>query len=216
MPKAPESRRSLPFTSFIGRHHNLSSAVLSIDDIYLTHASRQALAQAVHPLLQTRGVPGTHDLPLGQATLQQLTDAELRPRVAVPRFDKAVDDRADSATWPTVQAPVDVVLFEGWCVGATAQPAAELVEPINDLEQLEDTEATWRGYVNDQLAGDYRRLFAPIDRMIMLRAPSLQKVIDWRTEQEQKLAKKAIAQKALVEEAIGRRQMQPILASIES
>src|SRR5690606_26489272 len=35
---------------------------LSIDDFYLTRAERQQLAATVHPLLATRGVPGTHDV----------------------------------------------------------------------------------------------------------------------------------------------------------
>ena len=37
-------------------------AVLSIDDFYLTKAERTQLAEDVHPLLVTRGVPGTHDI----------------------------------------------------------------------------------------------------------------------------------------------------------
>src|SRR5512145_1664083 len=32
--------------------------VLSLDDLYLTRNERSALAQRVHPLLRTRGVPG--------------------------------------------------------------------------------------------------------------------------------------------------------------
>src|SRR6185437_8649015 len=40
-------------------------AVLSLDDLYLTKAERSRLAQEVHPLLGTRGVPGTHDVALG-------------------------------------------------------------------------------------------------------------------------------------------------------
>src|SRR5687767_10663938 len=41
---------------------------LSIDDFYLTHAERQTLSRSVHPLLATRGVPGTHDVQLALDT----------------------------------------------------------------------------------------------------------------------------------------------------
>ncbi len=50
---------------FLGVAHDRSTMVLSIDDLYLTRAQRQALAKDIHPLLATRGVPGTHDVELG-------------------------------------------------------------------------------------------------------------------------------------------------------
>ena len=171
--------------------HGLSSAVLSIDDIYLTRAERRQLAADVHPLLQTRGVRAGHDVSLGLTVLRQLTGhlaADAADKVAVPRFDKSVDDRAERSTWPIATAPVDVVLFEGWCVGATAQDSDDLAGALNALEDTEDSNGVWRNYVNAQLSKEYIDLFAPIDRMVMLRAPSLEKVIDWRTEQERKLA----------------------------
>ncbi|MET0815794.1 MAG: kinase, partial [Pseudoxanthomonas sp.] len=49
-----------------------SVAVLSIDDFYLSKDRRQLLARQVHPLLATRGPPGTHDLPLALETLEGL------------------------------------------------------------------------------------------------------------------------------------------------
>jgi D-glycerate 3-kinase len=162
----------------------LTTAVLSIDDLYLTRAERQVLAREVHPLLATRGVPGTHDVDLGLAVLAALKGGG---PVALPRFDKASDDRAPRADWPVVQAPVDVVLFEGWCVGAQAQPAEALAEPVNALERDEDPDGAWRAYVNAALAGPYRRLFAPIDLFVLLRPPGFEVVLAWRIEQERKL-----------------------------
>src|SRR4051812_37808865 len=40
-------------------------AILSIDDLYLPRAAREDLARRVHPMLLTRGVPGTHEPSLG-------------------------------------------------------------------------------------------------------------------------------------------------------
>ena len=162
----------------------LTVAVLSIDDLYLTRAQRQTLAEQVHPLFATRGPPGTHDIGLAL----RLLDALARPgEVALPRFDKAADDRRPEAQWDQIAAPVDVVLFEGWCVGALPQPAGELARPINRLERERDPDGVWRTYANDQLAGSYGTLFRRIDRLVLIQAPDFDTVLDWRREQERKL-----------------------------
>lgn len=162
----------------------LSVAALSLDDLYLPLAEREALAREVHPLLRTRGVPGTHDVALGLAALEALS----RPgEVVLPRFDKAQDDRAPQAFWPRVIGPVDVILFEGWCVGARPQAPAALANPVNALERNEDPDGTWRAYVNAALAGPYRPLFARLDFLIQFVAPDFDAVLTWRTEQERKL-----------------------------
>lgn len=157
------------------------SVALSLDDLYLTRAARQQLAIDVHPLLATRGVPGTHDVDLGIATLERL--ARGLP-VALPRFDKATDDRVDPRLWSVIPECVRLVIFEGWCVGARPQPDAVLVTPVNELERTHDPSGRWRRYVNAALAGGYQRLFAPIDHLVLLRAPSWAQVLVWRQEQE--------------------------------
>lgn len=171
--------------ALLGEDHGLRTATLSIDDLYLGKAERQALAGAVHPLFAVRGVPGTHDVALGRRT----TDALIKGTgpVPLPRFDKATDDRVADAALPIVTAPVDVVLFEGWCVAAGPEDDADLVEPINALEANEDEDGIWRRYANERLAHDYRALFAPIDLLIMLRPPGFEVVTGWRQLQEQKL-----------------------------
>jgi D-glycerate 3-kinase len=165
----------------------LTAAVLSIDDLYLTLPEREGLARDVHPLLRTRGVPGTHDVGLGHALFDVLTGSA-PAEVSMPRFDKAEDTRADAGTWPRIAAPVDVVLFEGWCVGAVAQADADLAQPVNTLERDEDADGRWRTYVNDRLRGDYAGLFGRIDILAMLQAPSFEAVFAWRALQERKLA----------------------------
>lgn len=164
---------------------SLSVAVISIDDLYLTRAERTELSRSVHPLLLTRGVPGTHDVRLGLSVL----DALAKPgRVAIPSFDKARDDRRPVEEWPVVEGPVRVVLLEGWCVGAVPQEPAALVTPVNSLESELDAQGVWRSYVNDALAGSYQRLFARLDLLILLKAPSFDVVYGWRLEQEHKLS----------------------------
>lgn len=162
----------------------LAVAVISLDDLYLTQAERQSLGEQVHPLLRTRGPPGTHDVALGEA----LIDALRRPgRTLIPRFDKAADDRRPPSQWDVFEGPADVVLLEGWCVGARAQPAADLETPINAMERRDDPDGVWRRHVNAALAGPYRALFDRLDLLVLLRAPGFETVLDWRTEQEHKL-----------------------------
>lgn len=164
---------------------------LSIDDFYLTHAQRQALAHDVHPLLATRGVPGTHDVGLAVNTLEALK----RPgEVAIPRFDKAMDDRCPREQWPLVRAPMDVIVLEGWCLCVEPQTEQELREPVNALERGEDTIGAWRAYVNAQVAGEYQELFGLVDFLVMLRAPGFEKVYEWRQRQEDKLAERCRGQ----------------------
>jgi D-glycerate 3-kinase len=162
----------------------MRTVALSLDDFYLTHEARQRLGREVHPLLATRGPPGTHDVALAGAVLDQL---RAKGKVALPRFDKATDTRAPRGTWKTVSSPVDVTILEGWCVGAVSQGRAALVEPVNALERDEDPKAVWRTYVNDQLDGPYQALFERLHDLILLEAPSFEVVAGWRAEQERKL-----------------------------
>lgn len=168
--------------------HGSASAVISIDDIYYGRSYREALAQDIHPLLSTRGVPGTHDTGLGIAVLEALLQSK---PVQLPRFDKANDDRFEEADWPWQKQAVDFVFFEGWCVSSTPQTEADLDAAVNKLEADEDSNCAWRSYVNQQLTGNYQTLFAMLDCLIMLKAPSMDAVYEWRCLQEEKLAARA-------------------------
>jgi D-glycerate 3-kinase len=169
----------------------LRAAVISIDDLYLTREEREALAREVHPLLITRGVPGTHDVDLGLRLFDELARAG---SVRLPRFEKARDTRRPTQDWDSYEAPADVVLFEGWCVGARPQDEAALAQPVNALERDEDPDGAWRAYANTQLAGPYQALFGRLDRLVMLQAPGFETVLDWRREQEAKLRARLAAQ----------------------
>lgn len=174
--------------------HNQRALTLSLDDLYLNRAERQQLARDHHPLFATRGVPGTHDVALGASILEDLRAG--RP-VTVPRFDKAADDRAPDTR--TLE-PVDVILFEGWCVGAVPQPADALRDPINQLEAEEDPDGAWRREVNRRLATDYAELFGRIDFQVMLEVESFEAVRANRLLQEQKLARANPGGSAIMDE----------------
>jgi D-glycerate 3-kinase len=169
----------------------LRVAVLSLDDFYLTRAERETLAAQVHPLLVSRGVPGTHDVALAEKVLDALAGATPASETPLPSFDKARDDRRPEAAWPVFRGVPDVVLFEGWCLGARPQSQAELEKPLNELEAAEDADGRWRRYVNaqlDVLKGEYARLFVRLERLVMLAVPGMAQVLEWRAEQERKLA----------------------------
>lgn len=165
-----------------------AAASLSIDDLYLTRAERERLGREVHPLLRTRGVPGTHDIALGLSVLDALERGEA---AALPRFDKARDDRCPRGDWPRAPAGCELLILEGWCVGARPQAPEALRRPVNALEAEEDPDGVWRRYVNDALAGPYQALFARIDVLVLLVAPGFNVVFDWRMQQEAELRGRA-------------------------
>ena len=177
------------------------AAVLSLDDFYATRSEREQLARDVHPLLRTRGVPGTHDVALAERTIDAFAGARPGQVVRSPRFDKAHDDRAPETRWPSAAGAFDVLLFEGWCLGATPQTDAALSLPINALEREHDADARFRRYVNAQLAGPYRALFARIDVSMFLAVPDLQSALAWRREQERKLQADAGAAQGVMDAA---------------
>lgn len=170
----------------LAQAHNIEAVTLSLDDFYLLKSERQTLATNVHPLLATRGVPGTHDTKLALQVLSRLKETR-SGSIVLPRFDKTLDDRV-SASNTTTTLPVQVIIFEGWCVGAEPQKPSQLVNPINQLEREHDSNGQWRAYVNHALATDYAKLFALLDYKVMLKAPSFDCVFQWRLEQEKKMA----------------------------
>jgi D-glycerate 3-kinase len=174
-------------SEYLTSEHERKVVVLSIDDIYLTRDERSSLGRRIHPLLKTRGVPGTHDVSLGISVIEQLRSLQQGETMDIPAFDKSRDDRCAPADWTTVTGPVDLVIFEGWCVASRATTSAELQDPINALESSADAEGRWRAYVNDKLETDYVQLFAALDGLLFLQVPDFEAVFRWRLEQEQKL-----------------------------
>jgi D-glycerate 3-kinase len=184
------------FLEILLPERGLATVTLSLDDLYLSRAERMQAAADHHPLFATRGVPGTHDVERGLAILDRLMAGKAAD---LPMFDKARDE--PSAETRHVDGPVDVVLFEGWCVGAAPQSAAALREAVNALEQGEDPEGTWRREVNRRLATDYAELFARIDLLVMLKVPDFATVRDHRRLQEIKLGANNPAGPAVMDDA---------------
>ncbi|WP_341724825.1 kinase [Pseudoxanthomonas putridarboris] len=168
----------------LGQSQGLRVAVLSIDDAYLTRAQRQRLAADVHPLLATRGPPGTHDVGLACAVLDALRAGE---SVRLPRFDKLADDRAPEREWDRVDERLDLVIFEGWCLQVPPQDEGELATPLNALERDEDPDARWRRWCNEALVRDYPALWARLDALWFLQPPGFDIVAAWRWQQERHL-----------------------------
>ena len=165
---------------------------LSIDDFYYSKAKRQELADEIHPLLRSRGVPGTHDVDLALNLIEQLYAAGSNQQITLPRFDKSLDDCRPVAACEQIQGPIDIIILEGWFVGAKAQAGDELTQAINELEINEDSDGRWRAYVNQQLAGSYQSLFEKIHILLMLQAPGFEQILEWRSLQEEKLRTLAV------------------------
>lgn len=170
------------FLEVLLAERGLKAATLSLDDLYLGKADRQKLARELHPLFATRGVPGTHAPALGMAIFDAVqTGASLD----LPRFDKGTDDRR--AAPQHVPGPIDVLLFEGWCVGCRPEADEELLDPVNALERDEDPDGVWRSVANLWLRGEYRDLFDRLDMLVMLKVGGFDAVIANRRKQEDKL-----------------------------
>lgn len=164
----------------LGAQRGLRVAVLSLDDVYLGLRERRRLGRDVHPLLTTRGPPGTHDVALACDTLDALRAGRA---VRLPRFDKLRDRRLPPSRWPRVRA-VDLAIFEGWCLKVPAQTDAALRRPVNALERDADPEGIWRRFCNDALGRDYPALWARLPHLLWLQAPGFAPVADWRWRQE--------------------------------
>ncbi|MGB1333945.1 MAG: hypothetical protein ACPG57_03485 [Porticoccaceae bacterium] len=171
----------------VAQRLGVTTVSLSLDDFYLTKTERNHLAAKVHPLLATRGVPGTHDVQLAMDSIKSLVAGQ---KTLITRFDKSIDDRAAAASLKTTEGKIGLIVVEGWCLGAKPESTEKLIQPINSLEENDDRDGIWRAYVNRALQNDYPPLFALVDELIMLQAPAFDTVFNWRLEQEQKMVKR--------------------------
>lgn len=160
---------------------------ISLDDFYLTKQQRIQLAEDVHPMFRTRGVPGTHDIELALATLDHLITPISAGDLLIPRFDKASDDRAPQSDWLLLDTPPKIIILEGWCLATPPEETQAVGYSLNELEKTRDPDGVWRRYVNRQLSNEYAQLWQRLDQLVMLQAPSFSCVYQWRLEQEHKL-----------------------------
>ena len=180
---------------------NLNTIFISIDDFYKTLKMRQLMSKKTNNLFLTRGVPGTHDTKILLSCLKKLKDRTFK-QFAIPKFDKSNDDRFPRRKWVKIIKKPDVVIFEGWCVGAKPQKKKDLLRPINELERLKDKNLKWRTKVNQELKKNYSKIFNLIDETIFLKAPSFKFVYKWRLLQEKKLKATTKGKKIMIKKEL--------------
>ena len=166
--------------------YNLETVIFSIDDFYKTLQERRIKSKMINSLFITRGVPGTHDTKMLLKCIKCLKNKKFK-KFTIPKFDKSIDDRLPTHKWLKVKKKPKIVIFEGWCVGASAQKNKDLKSPINKLEKHKDKKKIWRKKVNFELKKDYKKIFNLIDKLIFLKVPSFKHVLKWRLLQERKL-----------------------------
>ncbi len=119
------------------KYFKLKVFKISIDDFYKTRKERTNLSKKVHSMLMTRGVPGTHDIKMMLDFFKKVKNKRFK-KLKLPNFNKAIDDRFPKKNWESINEQPDIIIFEGWCVGARAEINKTLKKPINSLEKTND------------------------------------------------------------------------------
>ena len=168
------------------KYFRLNVFRISIDDFYKTRKERISLSKKVHSMLLTRGVPGTHDINMMLNFFRKSKNKKFK-RLKIPTFNKAIDDRFSKKKWYDLKKRPDVIIFEGWCVGAKAEKNSSLSKTINFMEKTKDQKQVWRKYVNQQLKSKYKNLYSQLNCLIYLKAKNFSLLQKWRLKQERKL-----------------------------
>ncbi|TDL23020.1 P-loop containing nucleoside triphosphate hydrolase protein [Rickenella mellea] len=178
--------------------YNVKAVIVSIDDLYLPRDGLLDVAKS-HPgnsLLVGRGQPGTHDIPLGTEILQNLKGIN-RPdsnSVGIPKFDKSLfDGFGDRVAGSTVIGPVDLVIFEGWCVGFCPIEEEEVARryelPVKGIEDSFDLRAYKKADIMEvnSLLSQYLEWWTFFDAFIQIKPPDSHPyafIYKWRLHQE--------------------------------
>ena len=153
--------------------------LLSIDDYYLSKNKRMKLSKKIHPLLITRGVPGTHDIVSLKNDIINFQKNNFP--ITTPRFNKLKDDISIKKK---IIKNAEILLLEGWCCGSPSVNKEYLFQNINHLETILDKNKKWRQYYNSQLKKDYKKVFSLFDQQIYIQPPSFNYILKWRYAQE--------------------------------
>lgn len=188
---APGSGKSTLSRTFVHCLNELgiTACLLSLDDYYLDRPGRERMAQDVHPLFRQRGVPGTHEIRRLKRDHDRIRAGEIEG-LQLPVFDKSKDNRMPASQWKSLESAPQIIVIEGWCIGAAPQETSELDHPANDMERLRDTGGTWRRAVSKAWKHMYSDLDSRLDQVWYIRVPDWDCVVDWRWRQEQDLAQK--------------------------
>ena len=168
------------------KYFKLNVFKISIDDFYKTRKERFLLSKKLHPLLMSRGVPGTHDINIMLDFFKKVKKSKFKS-LKLPKFNKAIDDRCKKKLWYSIKKRPDVIIFEGWCVGARAEKNNTLKKAINSLEKINDLKLVWRKFVNQQLKSKYKKLYNHLNCLLYLKVKNFSLLQRWRLKQEKKL-----------------------------
>ena len=168
------------------KYFKLNVFTISIDDFYKTRKERFLLSKRIHPFLMTRGVPGTHDINMMLDFFKRVKGKKFRS-LKLPKFNKVIDERYNKKLWYSVKKRPDVIIFEGWCVGAKPEKNNTLKKSVNSMEKLKDTKLTWRSYVNEQLKTKYKQLYDQLNCLLYIKSSNFTLLKKWRIKQETKL-----------------------------
>ncbi len=165
------------------------SVGFSIDDIYKTKEEREKIAKKIHPLCSVRGVPGTHNIGLGNKTIDSLFRAQSNTYTYIPSFSKILDMHHPKKDWRKYKGRPDFIFFDAWCGGAKPIPDNKWRPPLNKLEKEKDPDQVWARWSNNELAGDYQKLFYRFDKLIFIQVEKMENVYENRWLQEKNMSK---------------------------
>ena len=169
--------------SLLLQHLGYTTATMSLDDLYKTHAERQKLREA-DPRLIWRGPPGTHDIDLGIKVIDRCLQKEATEKILIPRFDKSAYNGSGDRTKSEAIASADIVLFEGWFLGVrplTPRTFERKIEPINTSEDVQFAKDS-----NERLKA-YLPLWNKLDRLLVLYPEDYRLGKQWRKEAERQM-----------------------------
>jgi len=185
------------FKLVIEKFYKKKVMLLSIDDYYLSKSKRLILSKKIHPLLLTRGVPGTHDIKALKDHINKFKNQNFP--INSPTFNKLKDDINNKIN---VFNNSEILLLEGWCCGSKPITNQYLFKNINNLENTFDKNKNWRKYYNSLLRNEYKSVFSLFDKQIYIQAPSFKYVLKWRYAQEKNNATKFNKKKFMNKEEV--------------
>ena len=112
--------------------------LLSIDDYYLSKNQRLKLSKKIHPLMITRGVPGTHNITALKDHINHFKKQHFP--IITPTFNKLKDDISRKRK---VIKNAQILLLEGWCCGSKPISNKYLFKNINSIENVFDKNKIW-------------------------------------------------------------------------
>ncbi len=129
------------------KFYDINCVNISIDDFYKSFEELNRLKEE-KPEFKYRGPPGTHDIILAKSILDKIKNNEIG--YYIPRYNKALNNgkggRNDFGL--EINFPVEVLLFEGWFLGAMPKDFSKLFQK---KIKYKDTKDEGKNYNNEQI-----------------------------------------------------------------